>query len=387
MDSTDQLIVRLLNNPKKLLATILILNNTINIAIVTLSTYAVSVATGVSTVEGKFIVGLTFVVTFLIVFFGELVPKVYANQNNYNFIRKTARFIAIARTFFTPVSAVLMGMNTLIEKRIRTRGYEVSRDELQMALDLTTQQESSEDEMEILQGIINFSSLTVKQVMRSRVDFTAFETNMNFHELLEEVNKSGYSRIPVFHETIDNIDGILYIKDLIPYINKDKDFDWIKLLREAYFIPENKKIDILLRNFQERRIHMAIVVDEYGGTSGLITLEDIIEEIVGEINDEFDGEDIAYSKLDEQTYLFEGKTTLIDVCKILEESSEIFDEVKGESESLGGLILELSTKMPGIGEKVSFDKFVFTVVAVDQKRIKRVRVFTAKPSQYISEQE
>jgi len=380
-DGLDLLILRLLENPKKLLATILILNNTINIAIVTISTYMVWIVAGANTREGKLIVALTFVVTFLIVFFGELIPKVYANQNNYFFARLTARFISISKMIFSPLSTVLIGMNNLLEKRIRTRGYDVSRTELKMALDLTTQEESSEEEMEILQGIINFGNLTVKQVMRSRVDFTAFETDMDFHELMDEVKKSGYSRIPVFHETIDSIEGILYIKDLIPHINEKKNFAWQRLPREGYFVPENKKIDALLRNFQEKRIHMAIVVDEYGGTSGLITLEDIIEEIVGEINDEFDGEEIAYSKLDDQTFLFEGKTTLNDVCKILDEDAEIFDEVKGESESLGGLILELSSKMPRIGEKVTFDKFVFTVVAVDQKRIKRVRVFITKPRQ------
>ena len=380
-DGTDKLILKLLENPKKLLATILILNNMINIAIVTLSTYMVWIAVGVNSREGKLIVGLTFVVTFLIVFFGELIPKVYANQNNYKFVRRTARFISFSKTIFHPISAVLIGMNNLIERRIRTRGIEVSRDDLKMALDLTKQEESTDEEMEILQGIINFGNLTVKQVMRSRIDFTAFETDMNFHEMMDEVKSSGYSRIPVFHETIDNIEGILYIKDLIPHINEEKDFKWQNLLRDGYFVPENKKIDSLLRNFQEKRIHMAIVVDEYGGTSGLITMEDIIEEIVGEINDEFDGEEVAFSKLDEQTYLFEGKTTLNDVCKILDEDPEIFDEVKGESESLGGLILELASKMPRIGEKVAYDKYVFTVVAVDERRIKRVRVFMKRPRQ------
>ena len=384
-DSNDQLILSLLKDPKKLLATILVLNNFINIAIVTLSTYMVWVSVGVSTTEGKLIVGLTFVVTFLIVFFGELIPKVYANQNNYQFARRTSRGISFATVLFSPVSFILIRLNNTIEKRIRTRRHEVSRDELQMALDLTTEKDSTGDEMELLQGIINFSNLTVKQVMRSRIDFTAFETDMDFHELLSEVKKSGFSRIPVFHETIDNIEGILYIKDLIPYLDNDKNFKWQDLLREGYFVPENKKIDALLRNFQEKRIHMAIVVDEYGGTSGLITMEDIIEEIVGEINDEFDDEGIPYSKLDEQTFLFEGKTTLNDVCKVIDEDPAIFDEVKGESESLGGLLLELASKMPRIGEKVTFDKFVFTVVAVDQKRIRRVRVFITRPTRQTTE--
>jgi gliding motility-associated protein GldE len=214
--------------------------------------------------------------------------------------------------------------------------------------------------------------------MKSRLDITAVDYEDDFHTLMDRINKSGFSRIPVYKETIDKIEGLLYIKDLLPYTDRDENFKWQNLLRPGYFIPESKKIDGLLKDFQEKRVHMAIVVDEYGGTSGLITLEDVIEEIVGEINDEFDDDDIAFNKLDENTYVFEGKTSLNDFCKIIEEDAQIFEPVKGESESLGGLLLELNTKLPRAGDKITYDKFVFTAVAVDSRRIKRVRVLVKK---------
>jgi gliding motility-associated protein GldE len=214
--------------------------------------------------------------------------------------------------------------------------------------------------------------------MRSRVDITALEDILDFHELMDKINKCGYSRIPIYKDTIDTIAGILYSKDLLPHINKKDNFKWQKLLREPFFIPETKKIDTLLKDFQEKHVHMAIVVDEYGGTSGLATLEDVIEEIVGEIHDESDDDEIIYNKIDDHTYVFEGKTTLIDFCKITGEDPAIFEEVKGESESLGGLILEINSKMPGTGEKITFGKFGFNVMAVDQKRIKRIKVVINK---------
>jgi putative hemolysin len=215
----------------------------------------------------------------------------------------------------------------------------------------------------------------VKQIMRSRMDITAFDIEMAYPELMGKINEVGYSRIPVYRETIDKIEGILYIKDLLPFIDQDETFKWQTLLRPGYFVPESKKIDDLLKDFQEKRVHMAIVVDEYGGTAGLITMEDIIEEIVGEINDEFDEDEIAYNKLDENTFVFEGKTSLNDFCKIVGEDPALFEDVKGESESLGGLILELNNKLPRTGDKIMFNRFVFTIVAVDNRRIKRVRVF------------
>ena len=371
---TDQFIVKLLDQPKRLLATILILNNLVNVGFVTLSTFLSWEIMGSKTTEGIVVASLTAIVTFSILFFGEIIPKNYATQNPKSFIRKTAIPLSFFSSFFRPLSWLLMSISNVIEKRMEKRGYEISLDGLNHALELTGT-ETTMEEKDLLKGIVNFGTISVKQVMQSRMDIMAVDIETNFHELMDKVNKSGYSRIPAYNETVDKIEGVLYIKDLLPYIEGNEEFRWQSLLRPGFFIPESKKIDSLLKDFQEKRVHMAIVVDEYGGTSGLITLEDIIEEIVGEINDEFDDEDVAYNKLDDHTYIFEGKTSLNDFCKILGEDPDIFDEVKGESESLGGLLLEINAKLPRVGEKVKFDKFVFTVVSVDTKRIKRVRVF------------
>lgn len=367
--------IYLLKKKNYLLATILIMNNLINIAIVTLSTFFTWSIVGAKTTEGKVVVILSAVVTFVILFFGEVVPKNYANQYNEKFARFTARGLLFFEKILRPFSALLITFTKVIESQVEKKGHNLTVDELNQALELTAGEETSDEEKGILKGIVNFSTLTVKQVMKSRMDVTAFDIEMDFHELMDKINKNGFSRIPVFNETIDKIEGILYIKDLISHIEKEEDFNWQALLRPGYFVPENKKVDSLLKDFQEQRVHMAIVVDEYGGTSGLITMEDIIEEIVGEINDEFDDEDIAYNKLDNSTYVFEGKTSLNDFCKILDVEPATFDMVKGESESLGGLLLELNDTLPRAGEKIQFEKFLFTIVAVDLRRIKRVRVF------------
>jgi putative hemolysin len=368
-------ICQLLGHPKRLLATILILNNLVNVAIVTISTFLMWEIAGSKSAGGKLLIILTVSVTLAIVFFGEVVPKVFAQKNNLNFARLTAPIISLSEKTFWPLSWLLLNMSEVIEKRFETKGYVLSVDELNQALEITTATDTTEEEKGILKGIVNFGTLTVKQIMKSRLDITALDYEMDFHELMDKINKSGYSRMPVYKETIDKIEGILYIKDLISHIEKEDDFQWQDLIRPGYFVPESKKIDSLMRHFQEKRVHMAIVVDEYGGTSGLITLEDIIEEIVGEINDEFDDDDIAYNKLDKSTFIFEGKTSLNDFCKIINIDPEVFEEVKGESESLGGLLLELNSKLPRVGEKIAFDRFVFTVVSVDARRIKRVRVF------------
>ncbi len=370
----ERKILQLLQNPRRLLATILILNNFINIAIVTISTFLTWEIVGSRTTEGLVIVILTAAVTFVIVFFGEVMPKVYANQNNIGFAKITASVLLLFRTLVQPVSWLLLNASGIIERRFEKKGYAASVDELNKALEIATDGNTTEEEKEILKGIVNFGTLNVKQIMRSRLDLTAFDSDIGFHELLDKVNKSGFSRVPVYSETIDNIDGILYIKDLLPYVEEGENFHWQKLLRPGMFVPETKKIDSLLKDFQEKRVHMAIVVDEYGGTSGLLTLEDIIEEIVGEINDEFDEEAVAYNKLDDNTFVFEGKTSLNDFCKTISEDVGVFEEVKGESESLGGLILEINSTFPRAGEKIAFNRFVFTVVAIDKKRIKRVRV-------------
>ncbi len=373
-NTLERKIHSLLSKPKRLLATILILNNFINIAFVTLSTYITWQITGSQSVESKIVAILTVIITFLIVYFGEVVPKVYANQKSVGFAKMTVPLIDLAFKFFKPISWVLTTFSQVLESKIQRKGYSMSADHFNQALELTTNEETPEEEKGILKGIVNFGQLNSKQVMRSRVDITALDSELDFHELMDKINKCGYSRIPIYKETVDSIEGILYSKDLLPHLNKKESFKWQELVRPPFFVPETKKIDTLLKDFQEKRVHMAIVVDEYGGTSGLVTLEDVIEEIVGEIHDESDEDEIYFHKIDAHTYVFEGKTTLIDFCKVIGEESSTFEKVKGESESLGGLILELHSKLPGTGEVINFEKFAFNIMAVDQKRIKKIKV-------------
>ncbi len=373
----DKRVTALLDNPKYLLATILILNNFVNVAIVTLSTYLTwQLFAGVS--QAKLITILTFVVTFVIVFFGEIVPKIYATKQHLAFARKTSALLYIGRTLVKPLAWILVNLTTVVERRLqqKTNGPEIpsSIKEVHEALEITTRTGISEKEKSMLRGIVNFGTIPVTQVMRSRVDIVAVEDNINFHELMDTINKEGHSRIPVFHEDIDNIKGILYVKDLLPYIDEDEHFAWQELLRPAYFVPESKMIDDLLREFQAKRIHIAIVVDEYGGTSGLITMEDILEEIVGEINDEFDDVERFYRKVGEGVYDFEGRTSINDVCKVLKVEPTYFDEIRGESESLGGMLLEVLGELPNTGETVNYRQYEFTILAVDKRRIKKVRV-------------
>lgn len=370
----DKTIIALLERPKQLLATILILNNTLNVALVTLATFMTWRIVGTQSPEGQVLIGLTISITFLIVFFGEVIPKVYAAQNNLNFARMMAFGLSVFLALLKPLSYLLMTFSNFVEKRIESKGYNVSLEELNKALEITTNAETTAEEKEIIKGIMTFGTISVRQVMRSRIDIEAADITDNFHELLDMVNKYGYSRIPVFKESLDNIEGILYIKDLLPHLEKDKNFQWQRLLRPGYFIPENKKIDTLLKDFQERRVHIAIVVDEYGGTSGLITLEDVIEEIVGEIEDEFDNQEISFRKINEKTYMFEGKISLNDFCKVVGEDPIVFEEVKGENESLGGLILEINKVLPNTGEEITFEKYNFIIMTVDERRIKKIKV-------------
>lgn len=373
-DKNSRKVIELVKKPKELLSTILILNNLINIGIVTLTTFVSWTIFGLDAKGLVIILVQTVGVTFAIVFFGEIVPKVYANKARVSFSQTMAGAIFFFSKLLKPLSFSLMSIGNLIESRIEKRGYSLSVNELNQALEITTE-DAAEDEKDILRGIVNFGTLTVKQVMRSRMDITAIDVEMDFHELMDKINKSGYSRIPVFEETIDNILGILYIKDLLPFIEKNEDFAWKELIRNSFFVPENKKVDTLLKDFQLKRVHMAIVVDEYGGTSGLVTLEDLIEEIIGEINDEFDDtEDVFFQEIDPNTFVFEGKVSLNDFCKKLDLDSQVFDEVKGESESLGGLLLEINSKLPKNGKKIRFGDFKFTVLAVDARKIKKVKV-------------
>ncbi|MDN3669250.1 gliding motility-associated protein GldE [Echinicola jeungdonensis] len=378
-DEKSELVIKLIEAPQRLLSTILILNNLINIGIVTLTTFVTWSLFGLTTTGIVVILVQTIGVTFAIVFFGEIVPKVYANNARVTFSKLMAKTLNLFSILLSPLSAFLMAISNIIERRIERKGYTLSVNELHQALEITADN-TTEGEKDIFKGIVNFGTLSVKQVMRSRMDITAVDEEMDFHELMDKINKSGYSRIPVYTETIDNIKGILYIKDLLYHIEKEEDFQWQNLTRKGFFVPENKKVDSLLKDFQNKRVHMAIVVDEYGGTSGLVTLEDLIEEIIGEINDEFDeGDDQYFQQIDESTFIFEGKVSLNDFCKKLDLDPQCFDEVKGDSESLGGLLLEINAKLPKSGSKIQFERFHFTILAVDARKIKKVKVHIQSP--------
>jgi len=373
--SSERTIAKLLDKPQQLLATLLIAINLVNISFITIATFMTEDISGKEH-KGELIPTLILLVgvTFIITFFGELIPKVWAQQNNLRFAKITASLISVATTIFKPLSSMLLGISHVIEKRVERKGYSITVDELNHALEITTGKDTSEQEKDILKGIVNFGSISAKSVMRSRRDITAFDFNYDFHELMDKINKSGYSRVPVYKETIDKIDGILYMKDLLPHIDKDENFKWQELIRTAFFIPESKKIDDLLYDFQEKRVHMAVVVNEYGETEGIVTMEDIIEEIVGDIHDESDVEDSGYVKLSDGSYEFEGKVALNDVCRALDIENDYFDKVRGDSESLGGLIIELFTRLPHAGEEIEFENYKFRIASVDTRRIKKVKV-------------
>ncbi len=372
---SDKIIARLLDQPKYLLSTILIVNNLVNVGLVTLSTFMMWEITGTKDSTGLAVVILTVVITMAIVFFGEITPKTVAYKNNLKLSRLIAPVVTVLMRFFWPLSWVLVKATGFIEKRIERKGYKISVSELNHALDISTGKETTKEEKSILKSIVNFGTISAKQIMRPRQDIAALDYECDFETLLKVVNDQGYSRMPVFKDTIDKIEGILYVKDLLPYIHEGKDYAWQGIIREGYFIPESKKIDDLLKDFQEKRVHLAVVVDEYGGTSGIITMEDIIEEIVGDINDEFDEKELLkYSKLDERTYVFEARTMLSDVSEVLALSNDVFDPVRGDAESLGGLVLELSQKLPRVGERLQFEHLQFTVVAADDKKVTRVKI-------------
>jgi len=363
--------INLLKTPEKLLATILILNNLINVAIITLSAYFTWSVFGKSTFIFLF---LTIAVTLVIVFFGEIIPKIYANKNNLLFIKLSFPLINFFYFVFRPLVLLLVMISKTFKTNTRAL-LESSKEELNKAMSLTIDQSTPEEEKNILEGIINFGAIKVKEIMKSRIDVVAFDIESSFVKIAKQITTSGYSRIPVFKEKIDNIEGVLYVKDLIPHLNNPQ-FDWTDKIRPAFFVPENKNIDILFKDFQEKRVHLAVVIDEYGGVSGIITLEDVIEEIVGDIKDEFDFEkDFQYKKTDNNTFVFEGKTLLNDFCKIFNKNKTFFNGVKGESESLGGFLLEVNSKIPKKGDKIKFGNFIFTIMSVDKKRIKRVRVY------------
>ena len=375
--NSDKAILKLMEMPRRLLATILIANNFTNVSIVILSTFLTKSLFNFEEISPWLAFTIqVIVVTALIIFAGEILPKVYATQKNVYFARFVALPLKGLVTFLYPVSSVLMKSTMVIEKKMSKHAHNISMSELSDAIELTSDESTREEDTRILKGIVKFADIDVKEIMKARLDVVAVDTEMNYKELLKIIIESGYSRIPAYHETFDNIKGILYIKDLLPHLKSEDDLEWQSLLRDAFFVPENKKINDLLHEFQEKKIHLAIVVDEYGGTSGIVTLEDIIEEIVGEITDEHDltTTEIIYSKLDDRNYIFEGKTSLNDFCKIIGIEDKIFEDIKGESDSLAGLILEQTGKIPEENESIEFENFIFLVISVDKRRIKRIKV-------------
>ncbi len=376
------IVQRLLARPKKLLATILVANNFINIAIVLLfDSLSDDLFSGIESyfygIDVRFIVEVG-VVTFFILLFGEILPKIYANRNRISFAVFMAQPLNILDTLLSPISLPMRSATIYLHDRYGKQKSNISVDHLSQALELSNK-DTTHEEQKILQGIVTFGNTDTKQVMKNRMDIFALNEEQPFKEILPEIIQHGYSRIPVYKDSMDNITGILYVKDLIPYTDR-KILDWKTLKREAYFVPENKKLDDLLNEFKEMKMHLAIVVDEYGGTSGLISLEDIIEEIVGEISDEFDDEDLIFSKLDDNTFVFEGKTPLKDFYKVIKpEDPEIFEDEKGEAETLAGFLLEISKGFPKKNEVISFHNYAFTIEAFEGKRIKQIKLTIENP--------
>ncbi len=369
-----RMIIRLLEKPKRLLATILIVNNLVNIAIIILSTLVFR-SILISELHPALAFSLqVIVVTFLILVFAEVLPKVYASHHALGFASLMAPPLLFLRKSFYPLSSILVRSTGLIDKRMARKQSGISMSELSHALEITTDEKTTEEDRNILKSIVAFGNIDAREIMKARVDVVAVDIQTPFDELIKVILEAGYSRIPVYRENFDNVEGILYIKDLLPYLGKEKNFQWQQLIRACFFVPESKKINDLLKEFQEKKIHLAMVVDEYGGTAGIITLEDILEEIVGEINDEFDMEEALYSRLDPATYIFEGKTLLKDFCKITQTDYELFSEIKGEADTLAGMILEITGELPKKGRSIAFRHFDFIIEGVDKRRIKRVKV-------------
>lgn len=366
-------VIKLLQNPQKLLATIVTTNYFVNILIVLLylntsrlffAEYEIYIVT---------IIVEVLLITFLILLFGEIIPKIVASKNALKFASFISIFIQMLNYLLLPFTYPLINLTSIIEKKLtKKKGY-LSVDKLSRALELTSESATTKEEQKILEGIINFGNTDTSQVMKPRIDIVAFSETHTFKEIIEKIIENGFSRNPVYSENIDNIIGVLYAKDILPYLNEE-DYDWKQLMRKPFFVPENKKLNDLLLEFQEKKIHFAVVVDEYGGTSGIITLEDIIEEIVGDISDEFDDEELFYTKIDKYNYLFDGKTNLKDFYKVLELDEEDFEKFKGESETLAGFILEITGRFLRKNEEITFSNLKFKVELLDKKRIKQIKV-------------
>lgn len=377
LDNTkSQRIIELLSKPKHLLATILIANNFVNVAIVILSAYITGMLFNFSQYPILGFIIEVVIVTFVLLLLGEITPKVYASQNNVKFALQISGMIYFTHKTLNPLSKMLVYTTSIVDKRITKKGLDISKSDLDDAIEMTSGDISNEDEKNMLKGIVKFADMETSEIMKARVDVSAIDFEKSFTEIMASVIDSGFSRIPVFQDSLDHIKGVLYIKDLLPYLNEPNEFQWNKLIRPAFFVPENKKINELLQEFRHKKIHLAIVVDEYGGTSGIVTLEDILEEIVGEINDEFDElePDVDFEKIDDNTYIFQAKTSLNDFCKVLQISDDIFEDIEGDFDSLAGLLLELHGNIPKKGTKVKHDKYAFEVFSLDYKRIKKIKV-------------
>ena len=371
----DANIAMLREDSERTLATILITNNFVNVTIIMLCNYVFAhlIHFGPKAYWLQFLC-ITILLTFLLLLFGEIMPKIFSRQNPLKFCRTTVNGILFLRKLFWPLESVLLHTGILAEKVVGKESHTLSVDDLEQALELTNK-EDLKDEEKILQGIIRFGDETVKEIMTSRQDIVDLDIKSSFSDVLDCIRENNYSRIPVYQDNTDNMRGVLYIKDLLPHLSKSSNFKWQSLIRPVYFVPETKKIDDLLRDFQENKIHIAIVVDEFGGTSGLVTLEDVLEEIVGEINDEYDDEvERLYTKLNYNTYIFEGKTLLSDLCRILKISEEEFSEVEGSADTLAGLLLELKGDFPSVHEIINYSRYQFEILAIEERRISRVKL-------------
>lgn len=367
-------IMLLLSKQKQLIATIVLAHNFVNIGVVILSESVLDELLSDALSENTQFLIRVVLVTFLIVLTGEVIPKIYTKQNALKGAYLLVNPLKITDTIFSPLSFILVKFSSFFDRFIKQNEQVISVDDLSQALELTSNDTTPEEEKRILKGIVEFGNTEVKQIMRPRMEMLTLNEEMNFEEVFEKVKEFGFSRIPVYELNAENIKGIIYTKDLLPYLNKDKNFEWKALLRKPFFVPMNKKIDDLLKEFQQKKMHMAIAVDEYGAVQGLVTLEDIIEEILGEINDEFDDEELFYSKLDDKTFVFEAKIKLNDLYKVLDIDGELFEEKKGDADTLAGFILELTGKIPMKNEKIVFENYAFTIEAADKRRIKRIKL-------------
>ena len=374
-DPKSQLVLQLRENPKTLLATILIGNNFVNVTITLLATYIVSEMFDMANHPAAAFIMELVVVTSLVLLIGEIIPKILAAKKPVRFARFMARTLQVLIVLFKPLSKLLVNSTSFMDKHLEKKKAEISMDDLSTAVEIATESSTPLDEKNMLKGIASFTEKEVSNVMKPRIDIVAVEVGMPFREMLDTVIRSGFSRIPVYEESLDKVSGILYVKDLLPYLDAQT-FEWRMLLRPAFFVPENRKINDLFQDFREKKIHIAIVVDEYGGTSGLITMEDVIEEIVGDINDEFDNvkQEEHYTKLDENTYLFKAQTSIVDFCKVFNLDEDYFEEQQGEADTLAGLILEIEGRIPEIGYSFNVEKFNFEITDADPRRIKQIKV-------------